>query len=57
MDWDEIGAENLRVDAIIDSLRQIDATESGVESLAAAQAGATWPDGGTSMVTTRNVAN
>ncbi|MEU4118477.1 hypothetical protein AB0F71_28780 [Kitasatospora sp. NPDC028055] len=44
--------ENLRVDAIVDSLRAIDATVDGEESLAAAQAGATWPDGGTSMRTT-----
>ncbi|WP_168211271.1 hypothetical protein [Actinosynnema sp. ALI-1.44] len=38
-------AESLRVDSIIDTLRAIDATDQGAESLAAAQAGTTWPEG------------
>ncbi|MFF7638020.1 hypothetical protein ACFZB9_33455 [Kitasatospora sp. NPDC008050] len=43
MDMD-LHNETLRVDAIIDSLRAIDATADGEASLAAAQAGATWPE-------------
>ena len=36
--------ELLKVDAIVDCLRDLDATADGRQALAMAQAGLTWPD-------------
>ena len=38
--------ELLRVDAVLESLRQLDATDDGREALHMAQAGFTYPDDG-----------
>lgn len=44
MKLEEFASENLRVDSIVSTLREIDATADGEASLAAAQAGYTYPD-------------